>query len=59
MLRRFHRIDAASVTYCVLAELVKLGTLDADVLRKAIDRYDLDWNIWPYTGADGSGDVTE
>ena len=59
MLRRFHRIDAASVTYCVLAELVKLGSVDADVLTKAIDRYDLDWNIWPYTGADGSGDVTE
>jgi pyruvate dehydrogenase E1 component len=59
MLRRFHRIDAESVTYCVLAELVKLGTLDASVLTKAIERYDLDWNIWPYTGADGSGDVTE
>ena len=55
-LRRYHRIDAASIAYCVLAELVKLGRLDRSVLSKAIERYDLDFERIPYFGQPGSTD---
>jgi pyruvate dehydrogenase E1 component len=55
-LRRYHRIDAASIAYCTLAELVKLGELDADVLPKAMERYDLDFERIPYFGQAGTTD---
>jgi pyruvate dehydrogenase E1 component len=55
-LRRYHRIDAASIAYCTLAELVKLGKLDADVLPKAMERYDLDFERIPYFGQAGATD---
>jgi pyruvate dehydrogenase E1 component len=55
-LRRFHRIDAASITYCVLAELVKLDALDREVLTQAIDRYDLDFERIPFFGQPGETD---
>jgi pyruvate dehydrogenase E1 component len=49
-LRRYHRVDAASIAYCVLAELVKQGELGADVLPKAMERYDLDFERIPFFG---------
>ncbi|MFU8841822.1 MAG: transketolase-like TK C-terminal-containing protein, partial [Nitriliruptoraceae bacterium] len=52
-LRRYHRIDAASTAYCVLAELVKLGELDESVLVEAIERYDLDFDRIPFFGQPG------
>jgi len=55
-LRRYHRIDAASIAYCTLAELVKLGKLDADVLPKAMERYDLDFDRIPFFGQPGETD---
>jgi pyruvate dehydrogenase E1 component len=55
-LRRYHRIDAASIAYCTLAELVKLGKLDADVLPKAMERYDLDFERIPFFGQAGATD---
>jgi pyruvate dehydrogenase E1 component len=55
-LRRYHRIDAASIAYCTLAELVKLGKLDADVLPKAMEQYDLDFDRIPYFGQAGATD---
>jgi pyruvate dehydrogenase E1 component len=58
-LRRFHRIDACSIAYCVLAELVKLDELDRKVLTEAIERYDLDFERVPYFGQPGpTDDVT-
>jgi pyruvate dehydrogenase E1 component len=58
-LRRFHRIDASSITYCVLAELVKLDQLDRSVLTKAIERYDLDFDEVAFFGQPGhTTDVT-
>jgi len=58
-LRRYHRVDAASITYCVLAELVKAGELESDVLDKAIKQYDLDFSRVPFFGQPGaSSDVT-
>jgi pyruvate dehydrogenase E1 component len=60
-LRRYHRVDAQSIAYCVLAELVKLGKLDASVLPKAIERYELDFEKIPFfgqPGGTGSDDVT-
>jgi pyruvate dehydrogenase E1 component len=55
-LRRYHRIDAASIAYCVLAELVKLGEFDASVLPKAMERYELDFERIPYFGQPGTTD---
>jgi pyruvate dehydrogenase E1 component len=55
-LRRFHRIDAASIAYCVLAEQVRLGRLERDVLAKAIDRYDLRFDAIPFFGQPGGAD---
>jgi pyruvate dehydrogenase E1 component len=49
-LRRFHRIDSASIAYCVLAELVKAGTLEPKVLDDALERYDLDFGRIPFFG---------
>jgi len=49
-LRRFHRIDAASIAYCVLAELVKLGALERGVLADALERYGLDFDRVPFFG---------
>jgi pyruvate dehydrogenase E1 component len=58
-LRRYHRIDAHAIAYCVLAELVKLEVLDGKVLREAIDRYDLDFARIPYFGQPGdNADIT-
>ncbi len=58
-LRRYHRIDAASIAYCVLAELVKLERLDASVLPKAMERYGLDFERIPFFGQPGgTADVT-
>jgi pyruvate dehydrogenase E1 component len=60
-LRRFHRIDSHSIAYCALAELVKAGTLDAEVLPQAIERYDLDFERIPFFGQpspDPAHDVT-
>lgn len=57
-LRRFHRIDAESTAYCVLAELVKMDALEEKVLTEAIERYDLDWDRWAFWGAGESDDVT-
>jgi pyruvate dehydrogenase E1 component len=55
-LRRYHRIDAASIAYCVLAELVKLGEVDASVLPKAMERYELDFERIPFFGQPGTTD---
>ncbi len=55
-LRRYHRVDATSTAYCVLAELVKLGELDEGVLPEAIERYDLDFARVPFFGQPGSTD---
>ncbi len=55
-LRKFHRIDATSIAYCVLAELVKLGKVDADVLPKAIERYAMDFDRVPFFGQPGTND---
>jgi pyruvate dehydrogenase E1 component len=58
-LRRYHRIDARSIAYCVLAELVKLDQLEDKVLTEAIERYDLDFARIPYFGQPGeNADVT-
>jgi pyruvate dehydrogenase E1 component len=58
-LRRYHRIDAHSIVYCVLAELVNLERLDAKVLTEAIERYDLDFARIPFFGQPGeNADVT-
>jgi pyruvate dehydrogenase E1 component len=57
-LRRYYRIDAESVAYAVLAELVKQGELDGSVLTKAIERYELDWDRWPFWGIQDTDDVT-
>ncbi|MEX2550758.1 MAG: hypothetical protein WD638_11055, partial [Nitriliruptoraceae bacterium] len=53
-LRRFHRIDAQSIAYCVLAELVKDGRMDAKVLPEAMERYELDFERIPFFGQPGS-----
>jgi pyruvate dehydrogenase E1 component len=55
-LRRYHRIDATAIAYCVLAELVKLDRIDAKVLPEAIERYDLDFERIPFFGQPGSTD---
>jgi pyruvate dehydrogenase E1 component len=55
-LRRYHRVDATSIAYCVLAELVKLGEVDRAVLSKAIERYDLDFDRVPFFGQPGQTD---
>lgn len=52
-LRRFHRVDAASIAYCVLAELVKAGDLPISVLTDAIERYSLDFSQVPFFGQPG------
>jgi pyruvate dehydrogenase E1 component len=58
-LRRYHRIDACSIVYCVLAEQVKLGRLEGKVLNEAIERYDLDFGRIPFFGQPGdNADVT-
>jgi pyruvate dehydrogenase E1 component len=59
-LRRLHRIDAHSVVYCALAELVKLGDKDRSVLSEAIERYALDFSKVPFFGQPGgtADDVT-
>ncbi|MEX2532917.1 MAG: hypothetical protein WD360_03025, partial [Nitriliruptoraceae bacterium] len=53
-LRRFHRVDAASIAYCVLAELVKAGDLPGSVLTDAIERYNLDFSQVPFFGQPGA-----
>ena len=55
-LRSFHRIDAASIVYCVLAELVKQGEMDESVLPKAIEHYGLDFERIPFFGQPCSTD---
>ncbi len=55
-LRRYHRVDAESIAYCVLAELVKLEQLDASVLPDAMERYDLDFERIPFFGQPGDTD---
>jgi pyruvate dehydrogenase E1 component len=58
-LRRYHRIDAESIAYCVLAEQVKLDRLEEKVLPEAIERYDLNFEHIPFFGQPGdSDDVT-
>ncbi|MFT6942112.1 MAG: pyruvate dehydrogenase E1 component [Nitriliruptoraceae bacterium] len=57
-LRRFHRIDAESTAYCVLAELVNKGVLEQSVLKEAITKYDLDWDRWAYWGFGDTTDIT-
>ncbi len=58
-LRRYHRIDAASIAYCVLAELAKTGELDPKVPAEAIERYGLDFGRVPFFGQPGAtNDVT-
>jgi pyruvate dehydrogenase E1 component len=58
-LRRYHRIDAHSIVYCVLAELVKLDQLEGKVLNEAIERYELDFARIPFFGQPGdTTDVT-
>ncbi len=49
-LRRFHRVDAESIAYCVLAELVKAGELDDEVLPRAMDAYALNFDKIPFFG---------
>ncbi|MEX0869430.1 MAG: hypothetical protein WD011_07135, partial [Nitriliruptoraceae bacterium] len=49
-LRRFHRVDAESIAYCVLAELVKMDSVDHAVLADAMGRYDLDFERIPFFG---------
>ncbi|MFP4635503.1 MAG: pyruvate dehydrogenase (acetyl-transferring), homodimeric type [Nitriliruptoraceae bacterium] len=55
-LRRYHRVDAESIAYCVLAELVKLGEVDAGVLPKAMERYELNFERIPFFGQPGDTD---
>ena len=55
-LRRYHRIDATAIAYCVLAELVKLDQIDTKVLPEAIERYDLDFERIPFFGQPGATD---
>ena len=57
-LRRYHRIDAESTAYCVLAELVNAGRLEETVLKEAIEKYELDWDRWAYWGIGETDDVT-
>jgi len=59
-LRRLHRIDARSIAYCVLAELVKLGEKDRSVLSEAMVRYELDFAQEPFFGQPGGSpdDIT-
>ncbi|MDX1659429.1 MAG: pyruvate dehydrogenase (acetyl-transferring), homodimeric type [Nitriliruptorales bacterium] len=57
-LRRYYRIDAESICYAVCAELVGLGKLDKSVLTKMIERYELDWDRWPFWGIQDTDDVT-
>ena len=55
-LRALHRINATSVVYCVLAELVKLGELDRKVLAEAIAKYELDFSRVAFFGQPGGAD---
>jgi len=57
-LRRLHKIDAECIAVTVLAELVTEGKLDAGVVRKAIDQYEIDTELWPFIGNRDTGDVT-
>jgi pyruvate dehydrogenase E1 component len=58
-LRRYHRVDAESIAYCVLAEQVKLGRFEEKVLPEAIERYGLNFEHIPFFGQPGdSDDVT-
>jgi pyruvate dehydrogenase E1 component len=57
-LRRYHRVDAESTTYAVLAELVLAGELDETVLKEAIQKYELDWDRWAYWGIGDTDDIT-
>lgn len=57
-LRRYHRVDAESTTYAVLAELVLAGHLEETVLKEAIEKYELDWDRWAYWGTGDTDDVT-
>ena len=57
-LRRYHRVDAESTAYCVLAELVRAGDLEEKVLHEAIEKYELDWDRWAYWGFGDTDDVT-
>ncbi len=59
MLRRFHRIDAESITITVLAELAAEGTVEWSVVKDAITKYGLDeMQSWPFIGNRRTGDVT-
>ncbi len=58
-LRRFHRIDAESITITVLAELAAEGTVEWSVVKDAITKYGLDeMTRWPFIGNRRTGDVT-
>jgi pyruvate dehydrogenase E1 component len=57
-LRRLHKIDAECIAVTVLAELAGLGRIDESVVAKAIDRYGIDTDLWPYIGYRHTGDVT-
>ena len=54
--RRYHRVDAESIAYCVLAELVKLGEREEKVLPQAMERYELDFERIPFFGQPGDTD---
>jgi pyruvate dehydrogenase E1 component len=54
--RRYHRVDAESIAYCVLAELVKLDVLEEKVLPQAMEHYDLHFERIPFFGQPGSTD---
>jgi pyruvate dehydrogenase E1 component len=57
-LRRLHKIDAESIAVTVLAELAAMGEVDRAVVAKAIDRYEIDTERWPFMGNRDTGDVT-
>ncbi len=58
-LRRYHRVDATAIAYCALAELVKTGELDVEVLPEAMERYELHFERIPNFGQpQASDDVT-
>jgi pyruvate dehydrogenase E1 component len=57
-LRRLHKIDAESVAVTVLAELAEAGEIDTEVVVKAIAKYEIDTERWPWIGSRDTGDVT-
>ena len=57
-LRRLHKIDAECIAITVLAELAAEGTVDGDLVRKAIEKYQVDVDRWPFMGNRDTGDIT-